>query len=328
MTKLVLKKYFKKITACAYVNYGYLFKEGDRITLKDDSFGDIISVNEPLYGERFVVSPDNNSFLFFPSLFHSSLNLYSLPSLSVIDKIKVDGVLKDACFSHDGKTLYLLYDLEDENGLHSVLVSYDRKEKTKTLFFEKENYRFDSLFFSPVYCCLTLLLRSGQIFYFQDGKIVRKTKTSPFHKIFFRDKGSNLISDTMAGFQISSLNGKVIRKCDFLLPKERKKPTRDQKLEILQNKEIESLCGNPSSHRKRNEHYLDRLVAYTTNQVFYITRKEPERESCLYFFSLNSFRRKKQIKLKGKYFGRNYSKKHLFILTSDGVSLYQLVNDK
>ena len=42
MTKLVLKKYFKKITACAYVNYGYLFKEGDRITLKDDSFEDIM----------------------------------------------------------------------------------------------------------------------------------------------------------------------------------------------------------------------------------------------------------------------------------------------
>ncbi len=328
MTKIVLKKHFKKVTACAYVSYGYLFKEEKRIVLKDESFADIISVSEPLYGEKFVVSPDNSAFLFLPSLFHSSLKLYSLPSLSIREQINVDGTFKDACFTHDGKTLYLLYDTQGEKGLHTVLISYDRSSKTKSFFFKEDNIRFDALFFSPVYCCLTLLLRSGKIFYFQDGKIVRQTRTSPFHKTFFRDKGTNLISDTRAGFQISSLNGKIIRKCDFLLPKERKKPTKEQKLQILQNKEIDSLCGNRVPHRQRDEHYLDRLVAYTTNQVFYITRKEPEMESYLYFFSLNSFRRKKQIKLKGTYLGRNYSKKHLFILTTDGVSIYQLISDK
>ncbi len=325
MTKLVLKKQIKDSTAGSFLSYGYLFKEPKRIVLKDETFVEIVSVPESRFGTRFIVSPDHSCFLFLPALFPSSITLYSLPTLKPRDEFKEGCLYKDACFSHDGKRLYLLADKEIGEKAETLLFSYNRENKERKTYFLNEGKRFDALFFSPVYCCPTLLNHSGKISYFQDGQIIKERKTAPFHKISFRDKGSNLISDSPAGFQISSLNGKVIRKCDFLLPRESKNPTPLEKKERQEEKELEQLSGYalPKS-RKRGEHYYDRLTTFTSNQVFYVTKVRPENEYYLYFFSLNSFRRKKQIKLKGKYLARNYRQKHLFISTSKGMYIYLL----
>lgn len=328
MKKLTFIRQIKGVTACSFLGYGYLAKEEKRIVLKDRDNSDVVSLPNSLYGRRFILSPAGKDFLFLPSLFPHSLTLYSLPTLREEAVFEKEGcVFKDAAFSSGGETLYLLADKEREDKVETILLVYDRRKKTCTCYFEGEGRRFDSLVFSPYHFCLTLLERKGKISFFQDGSLIKERKVPSFRKIFLRDKGTNRICDCDYGFRILSQSGKVLRNCDFLLPRREKKATPAQRKKRQQYRERQTLRGkgNPLDLKKgRNEIYADRLVPFKENQVFYVTVSFPEREYSLYFFSLNSFRRKKKLSLKGDYFSMSYSQGRLFVFTSLGCFLFQL----
>ena len=333
MTKLQLEKNIKDIQSIALVDDCQLVKKEDSLLLLDLNEKIIKGVKDSGYTKSIIVNKDKTYIALVSSLFCEEFHVYSYPDLkAVITLNKIDSkgyYYKDAAFSSDGKYLYVLADEKSDSSYHeSVLVRIDLNYQKYTSYFRGEGMHFDSLYYSKTKQALLLLEKKGRVSFFNQGKIIDRIKTPPYDKLSVIDWGQVLLLSSFAGFVLCSLKGKVIRTCDFLLPKPLKNDER-VRTEFEMENELLQLRGMNRMSVKDNlgEHYKDMVFSSEVGALFYLSYNMNDKTYRLYHYSIKTFALKHVYKIKGEVYHIHLAFPNLYIKTTDGVLVYRILHD-
>ncbi len=333
MTKLKFEKNVKDIQSILVLSDQCLVKKADSLLLFDSEGKLQRSVSDSTYTTKILVDRDRRYVYLVSSLFQKELNLYSFSDFSLAFSLKEykgkTYFFKDAVYTPDGKYLYVLADDENYDAYsESVLFKLELSTLSYSVFFLGEGKHFDSLCFFNTRLVLTLLDKRGKIYFFSQDKIIRKIKVPFFDRLFFIDFGQVMILSSLAGFNLCSANGKVIRKCDFLLPKPLKEEQRVKK-EFDTENEILSLKGLPKISMSDNlsECYKDMIFSTEAGALFYLSYHINEKSYTLYHYSIRSFTLKHVYRIKSEVYGMVLDYPYLYVRTKDGVMVYHILQD-
>lgn len=314
MLKLTLVKKFVSANAIGNLGNYLVIKSLDGLTVfSATDLLPIVKSPDLDYVNRLIPSPDKRSLLAFSTLFSDSVYLYAVPSLkrNLVFQYKGKGILllKDACFSPDSTKLYLLADEVVDGKAESILIRKNLKTSVEEIFFENSGLRFNGLKFIVELSTLALFGPNGEISFFQGGSLVHQSRIENYHKAFFIEQGHLILTDTKLGFNLISHNGKIIQRCDFLIPVPLK-PLNSQAREF-----------------DYKETYADIEVSNKRNLILYLTVIKPENKFRIYVFSSLDFSLLKKMSFNEVVYGIDYQDPYLFVRTDKGTFVF-LFKDK
>ncbi len=333
MTKLKLVKNVKDIQSILLETDRSFVKKTKNFFLLDEEDKVLASVEDTSYTKKIRTDKDKRYVILVSSLFSNEFRIYSYLDLSVLFMLKNingrDYFFKDTTFTPDGKYLYVLADeVSYINPSETILLKIELSSFVYTVFFFGEHRYFDSLYFSKTRQVLTLLDKKGKIYFFSQDKIIKKIKVPTFDRLFFIDWGQVMLLSSLAGFNLCSANGKVIRQCDILLPKPLKTDEDSRKDFDTQN-EILSLKGLSKMSRKDNlsEYYKDMIFSTEAGALLYLSYNINEKSYTLYHYSIRSFILKHVYRFKKEVYGMELNYPFLYIRTSGGVLIYRILQN-
>ncbi len=333
MKKLKLEKNAKDIQSIAILSDKVLVKKADSLLLMDLDGKLLASVKDSVYTKNILTDREKKYAVLLSSLFVKEFRIYSLLNLSLVFSIKEHQgksyFFKDAVFSQDGKYLFVLADEECyQRPSETVLFKIDMNTFHVSAFFVGEKLHFDSLYYSPTRLVLTLLDKKGRIYFFSQDKIIKKIKVPSFDRLYFIDWGQVMLLSSLAGFNLCSSNGKIIRQCDFLLPKPLKEEERIRK-EFFSENEMLSLKGLPKMSLKDNlsEYYKDMIFSVEAGTLYYLSYQINEKSYTLYHYSVRSFTLKHVYRIKTEVHGMELDYPYLYLRTKEGVLIYRILQD-
>lgn len=333
MKKLKLEKNAKDIQSIAILSDKVLVKKVDSLLLLDTDGKLLTSAKDSSYVKKILVDRDRKYVALVSSLFVKEFRIYSIMDLTLAFSLKEHQgksyFFKDAVFSPDGKYLYVLADEECyQNPSETVLFKIELNAFHVSAFFLGENMHFDSLYYSPTRLVLTLLDKKGRIYFFSQDKIIKKVKVPSFDRLYFIDWGQVMLLSSFTGFNLCSANGKVIRQCDFLLPKPLKEEERIRK-EFHQENELLCLKELPKMSLKANlsEYYKDMIFSVEAGALYYLSYQINEMSYTLYHYSIRTFTLKHVYRIKTEVHGMELDYPYLYLRTKDGVLIYRIYQD-
>lgn len=312
MIKLSFVKTVEHYECIKVIGDNILVKKGNVIQLLDKNMNFLKGNNEFFYVEKMLIDDKKEYVVPVTSMFKDHCNIYSLKNLSLVMSLKeINGkryFYKDATFVSNSSVLYLLLD-EDSLDSETILLKVDLNYQNYETYFIGEGLNFSSLTYVKDRFVLALMENNGRIYYFNEGKIIKKVKTHPFSDLFFIDNGEIYLSDSTHGFILSSNGGKVLRNCDFL--------------PLLDSEHDNENKKNKKVHLE--EIYFDMCVSDKLKRLFFISYEENEDKYFLYVYSLKTFALRKRIKLKGKILSVEFDDPYLYIRKPDSIDVYSIV---
>ncbi len=331
MTKLEFLENAKDVLSVYRDEEYLLLKRRDSLVLFDSSLKVLKGVQDTNFTKKILVDRNRHYVFLVSSLFTKKVVLYSfsglLPALTLSDLYGLPVFYKDAIFSPDGSYLYLLADIADLEDPKTLLVKVNLAYQTYDVFFQKDSFHFDNLFYSENRKAVILLQSKGNVSFFSENHIVQTVRTPSFQKLYFIDWGQVMLLSSPAGFLLCSMNGKIIRKCDFLLPKEVKDDEKIQRDFAFENeiRELSSLTKIPVK-MDMAEHFLDMVFVPETGALFYLSTNVNDGKTTLYHYSVKSFLLKRVYPIKGKALFMELAYPYLYIHTTDSVQSYLIVH--
>lgn len=304
---------------------------GDTLIHKRDSLlfytkdGELVKTEYKDFVQDIKTSKDGKYILPFSSAFTDRIDLVSFPELKRVKEIDSIAVFSNcfvraADFSLDEDLLYVL--VEKKDGTGTVLYSINLLTFEKALLFEDKRH-FSNIFYSQSHRALVIHDYAGNILFLRQHEIVSEIKILPFEKMTFIDNGQLILSSSRQGFVLSTMNGKTLRRVDFLLPKD-VVDEEETILSILDSTEKLTFKGLEAADESTYaEAFVDLCYLKNGNLLFYLTEDRNEHENRLYVISLKHFRVKKVFSIKSKCLNLSCKGEYVFLKTTEGNLVYK-----
>lgn len=331
MDKISLLKTYPDSLAVGISKNYLIDKKCNRVLIYDSKDKLLRSIEDNSFSLSISISPKEDTYFYTLNNLSECFSVFSLPyGNQILTLKKIDGFsffYKKAVYSEDGSKIYLLADHQQNEKIESCVFQIDLNYQNYQIHLLNQGLNFDGITYIQEKKVFALYSYSGLVSYFREGKIIHTIKIPPFEKLFFIDSGEIIMISTLAGFSLLSKNGKILRRCDFLLPIEvERKKSVIKRVNMIN--EMRELFYQPTIKMKDSmgQCFVDMELCQEGKRLLYLSYNINTDKYYLHLFSLNSFILKKTILLKGHIRSISVTSSYLIVRTRKGVKLFSLLS--